>query len=186
MVSGAGSLPPFEFSPSLPESCALPPLQPRKIHPRNRQVKAKHFVAMNSSSMGRLRLPKSLPLRIGRSRHNPRQIFAQYRRAPVLFDMLDDHFRAARVTHKWRLPGIVHGIGQVAAEHNILAEADLLADAEWPTQDAHVGVHSHEHDVLDAFLRTQVVDLLPTVADAVVADDIERLVLPAESPHRLA
>ena len=61
-----------------------------------------------------------------------------------------------------------------------------MADAERPAQDAHVGVHAHQHDVFDVFLHEEVVDFLAAVADAVVADDVEAGVLLAEAAHRQA
>src|SRR5262249_45112458 len=115
-----------------------------------------------------------------------RQVVTQNRRAPVALDVLDDQLGAAAVADIRRLPRIVHGIGQVAAQHHVLAEADLLADTAGPAQDAHVRVHAHEHDVVDAFLHAEVVDLLTAVGDAVVTDDVEAGMLAAELAHRRA
>src|SRR5262249_30060990 len=46
-----------------------------------------------------------------------------------------------------------------------------------------VRVDAHQHDILDAVLHTVIVNLLAAVADAVVADDVQPLVLLAELLH---
>ena len=94
--------------------------------------------------------------------------------------------RAARVADEGRLTRVVHGVGQVTHEHHTATEPNHRADAERPTQDAHVGVDAHDDDVGDALRFAEVVDLLRVVADAVVANHVEAGMLPgriAAPPH---
>ena len=74
---------------------------------------------------------------------------------------------------------IIECVGQVAAQHDILAEVFLLANAERSAEHTHVGMHAHQHDVISSFLFEKVEYLLPIVADAVVADDLDiRMLMP--------
>ena len=74
---------------------------------------------------------------------------------------------------------IVQCIRQVTAQHDVLAEVLLLTDSEGPPENTHVGVHSHQHNVVAAFLLKEVVDFLAVITDAVVTNDLDDGVLMA-------
>ena len=101
------------------------------------------------------------------------EVFAEDRRVPHGFDVLDDQLRAARVADEGASAGIVHGVGQVAGEDDFEAKAGHLPGAKAAVQDADVGVDAHQHDLVDALLLAEVVDRLPAFAHAVEADDVE-------------
>src|SRR5262249_11511486 len=63
--------------------------------------------------------------------------------------------------------GVVHGIGQVADKDGLLAVFYHLAQAEGPTEHAHVGMHAGEHDMVNASLLEDAPDLVALVADVV-------------------
>ncbi len=67
---------------------------------------------------------------------------------PKGFDVGNNETRAFIVTHVGRHCGIVHAIGQITAEHDIDSPADHLLDSKGAVEDAHVGVNTHDHDVL--------------------------------------
>lgn len=67
---------------------------------------------------------------------------------PVGFNVGNDETRAFIVTDVGRPRRIVHAIGQIAAEHDIDSPADHLLDSKRAVEDAHVGVNTHDHDVL--------------------------------------
>jgi len=76
------------------------------------------------------------------------------------------HQFCARVTiHIWGCGGIVHAVGQIPAEHGIHPPADQLLDTEGSVEDAHVGVHTHDHHVWDFPFPQHFVDLGTLIAD---------------------
>ena len=87
--------------------------------------------------------------------------------APKFLDVFHDEVRALEVTDKRPLFRVVHRVGHVAHEDDILADVDHLPDADRPAKDAHVQVHAHENDIFNAVLREQVVGFLPVVGDGV-------------------
>ena len=91
--------------------------------------------------------------------HDDCQAFAEDRRAPVLFDVLNHKFDFASMANVRWVARVIQSVGQIAAEDDVFSEVLLLSDAERTTKDAHVGVHTHEDDVLPAFLLEEVVDL---------------------------
>ena len=67
---------------------------------------------------------------------------------PKGFDVGNNETRAFIVTDVGRHRGIVHAIGQITAEQNIDSPADHLLDGKGAVEDAHVGMNTHDHDVL--------------------------------------
>lgn len=91
--------------------------------------------------------------------------------------MLDDELSAAGVAYERARARIVHRIGEIADENDIEPEPRHLAKAKAAVENADIGMHAHEGDVVDTFLPEEVVDLLPALADAVEADDVDGRVL---------
>ena len=77
-------------------------------------------------------------------------------RAPKFLYVLNHQVRAAKVADERPHARVVHGVGQVAHQHNVLSLVNHLPDGKGPTEHAHVGVHAHHDDVLDATLFHQV------------------------------
>ena len=73
-------------------------------------------------------------------------------RAPVLLDVLDHQVRAGEMAHARRAFGVVHRVGQVAHQRDVLAQVHHLPDGERPAQHAHVQMHAAEDDVVDPAL----------------------------------
>lgn len=88
-----------------------------------------------------------------------------------------------RMADEWRLPGIVHGVGQIPGQHHVELQSRQLPNPEGPAQHAHVRVHAHHHNILDPVRRTETVDLITRIADAIKPDDIQPGVLPVEDSH---
>ena len=81
------------------------------------------------------------------------------RRADILFDMLDYQIVAAEVTHMRPAFWVVHRIGHVAHEDDILAVLGHLPQAKGTAQDAHVGMDAEQDDVANAALLQKVPNL---------------------------
>src|SRR5262249_26059112 len=111
-------------------------------------------------------------------RRPPRDVGAGARRAPGALDVLDHQFGAGEVAHAGRPLPVVHGVGQVADQYDVLAQVDELADAEGPAQHAHVQVDAADQDVVDAAGGQQVPHLLAVVGDGVAGGDLDGRVLP--------
>ena len=73
---------------------------------------------------------------------------------------------------------VVHGIGQVAYEDDVLPLGDELPNAEGAAQYAHVNVHTHDDDVRDAALAHQI-EGFDGISDGIAIHDFERGMLPA-------
>jgi len=97
-------------------------------------------------------------------------------------DVLNDQLGAAEMTHLRLLLGVVHRVGHVPHQHDVLSLIHHLADAEWPAQHAHIRMHAHQDHVLDAALLEQVVGL-GAVGDRVPCGDLQGLDLLGEEPH---
>jgi hypothetical protein len=91
----------------------------------------------------------------------------------MTLDVFDDQLRATRVADIRRFARIVQRVGEVAGQHDVAAQPHHLADAERAGEDAVIGVHAHQDDVLDPLLLAKVVDLDAVVADAVKSDDVD-------------
>jgi len=91
--------------------------------------------------------------------------------------VLDHQLQSARVANEGLVARVVKSVGQIATKDDVVTEVLLLADSERPAEDTHVRVDSHQNNVVPTFLFEKVVDLLPVIADAVVADDLDRGVL---------
>jgi hypothetical protein len=72
------------------------------------------------------------------------------------------------VTHEGPAGGIVHRVGHVTHEHDVLAVLRHLPQPEGAARDAHVEMHAHEDDVVDVLRLEQVPDLHAAVADGVL------------------
>jgi len=75
-----------------------------------------------------------------------RQHDGQVRR--YLLDVLDDQVRAVEMRHIWPACRVVHRVGQVTHEHDILAVLAQLPQAERPTEHAHVRMDANDDHVL--------------------------------------
>src|SRR5260370_15675976 len=82
------------------------------------------------------------------------------------------------MAHEWRLLGIIHRIGQVADQHAADAPAGHLSNGERPSEDAHVRMHSHDDEILDAALAQKAVYLVAVVGEDVVLGDRNGGMLP--------
>ena len=100
-------------------------------------------------------------------------------RAPVLLDVLDHQLGAGAVRDPRALAGVVHRVGQVAHEQNVLALADHLTNRKRPAQHAHVQMNAHHEDVGDAALAHEIIGLR-AVGDGVAIADFDggNLLLP--------
>src|SRR2546422_1191162 len=87
--------------------------------------------------------------------------------------MFDHQLRAAGVTDEWSRARIIHGVGEISRKRHIEAEPGHLPGSEPAIQDADIGMDSHQDDLIDAFLLTEVVDLLAALADTVKAYDVD-------------
>ena len=96
---------------------------------------------------------------------------------------LDHQLCPSCVADERRLPGVVHGVGQIADEYHVEAQLYELPDSEGASQHAHVRVSSRQCDVLDAVRLTEAVDLVAAITDAVEVDDVDSRVLPVEDAH---
>ena len=67
----------------------------------------------------------------------------------MLLNVLDDEVGSGEVIDSRWTFGIVHRIGHVAHERDVLSELHHLAYAEWPPENAHVEVHAAEDDIVD-------------------------------------
>ena len=95
------------------------------------------------------------------------------RRADELLDMLHDEVGAGEVADEGRHGRVVHRVGHVAHEDDVLAVAGHLAQAEGASEDAHIGVDSQEDDVLDLPVLQDAPDLGAVVADVVAVVDVD-------------
>lgn len=93
--------------------------------------------------------------------------------APVLLDVFHDEFRAAEVVDVGGGVGVVHGVSEITHEEDVLALVHHLPDGEGATEDAHIGVDSHDDDIGDAALFHEV-EGLGGVGDGVFVVDFER------------
>ena len=96
------------------------------------------------------------------------------RRAPEPFDMLEDKIVTGEVIDEGFGSRVVHRVGHVAHQHDVLPLINHLANAEGPTEHAHVGVHAHDDDVFDAALLHQI-KRFRTVGDRVASHDFQRV-----------
>ena len=103
---------------------------------------------------------------------NAEKIDAGDRRAPMLFDVLDDQVGPGEMADERGRARVVHRVGHVAHQHDVKALVDELPDGERPAEHAHVGVHAHHDHVLDAPLLHQV-DGLGAVGDGVGRLDLQ-------------
>lgn len=87
--------------------------------------------------------------------------------------MLDDQFHSPRMADVRLVSRIVQSIRQITAQDDVLAKILLLTDSERSPENTHVGVHSHQYDVVAAFLLKEVVNLVAVITDAVVTDDFD-------------
>ena len=104
--------------------------------------------------------------------------------------MFDDEIGAREVTDVRPASGVVHGVGQVAHENDVLAVFRHLTQAEGASQNTHVGVHSDEEHILDLAVLEHIPDFNAVVADRILVvylDNID-LALPRPvlhvTPHR--
>ncbi len=107
-----------------------------------------------------------------------RQVRRGNRGTDVPLDVAHHEIDSREVIHLGRHGRIVHRIGQVAHQHDVLAEPREVAQPEGPAEHAHVRVHTHQDDVLDLPLFEQVPYLDAGVADGVTVPDLDRVDLP--------
>ena len=108
------------------------------------------------------------------------------RRAHVFLDVLDHQVGPGKVADLRPASRIVHGVGQVAHEDDVLAGLGQIAKSEGPAQHAHVRMDAHQDDVPDAALLQEVPDLDARVTDRVCLCNPDRLDLPAPGRTLLA
>src|SRR4051812_28283563 len=94
-------------------------------------------------------------------------------RAPEFLNVFDDEVGPAKMIHEWTHAGAVHRVGEITNQQNVLAELHQLADGEGAAQNAHVGMDTHDQDVLNAALLKKVIDLLAAVGDGVLLPDLD-------------
>lgn len=87
--------------------------------------------------------------------------------------MLNDQVSSSEVTDERRHSRVVHRVGHVAHEKDIFPEADHLPDRERPTEHAHIGMDTHDDDILDAMLLKKIVNLFTAVADRVLGRNFQ-------------
>ena len=105
--------------------------------------------------------------------------------APVTFDMLEDQIVPRVVIHVRRVARVVHRVGHVSHQHDVLALIDHLANAERTAKHAHVRMHAHNDDIFDAALLYQV-KRFGAVGDCITFLNLQRLDLPVKEPHGFA
>src|SRR5687767_6484501 len=71
---------------------------------------------------------------------------------PIFLHVRDHKVGAFKVTDAGRTFGVVHRVGHIANQRDVLAELDHLADREWPPEHTHVQVDAAKNHVLDAAL----------------------------------
>ena len=102
-----------------------------------------------------------------------RQVGRGDRRGDVLLDVLDDPVGPLEVADIGPLPRVVHRVGQVADQDDVLAGPGQVPQAERPAEHAHIRMNAHEHDVGDPAALEQVPDLDARVADRVLVVDLD-------------
>ena len=132
-------------------------------------------------ALGQLHEVVELPLRAdvgGEAERLPAQdLVARDGRAPVFLDMPGDQVVAGEMVHPRLAPRVVHAVGHVPHQDDVLPLANHLPDRERPAQHAHVLVHAHDDDVGDAALAHQIVGLR-AVRDCVAFLDFDGCDLP--------
>ena len=68
---------------------------------------------------------------------------------------------------------IVESIGEITTENNILAQVFLLSDAKRTSQHTHVGMNSHQHDILTLFLLKEIEYFLAIIAHPVITNNLD-------------
>ena len=92
--------------------------------------------------------------------------------APVFFDVPGDEIVAGEMIDVRSFSGVVHAVGEIAYQDDVLAEADQLADGEGAAQDAHVLVNAHNDGVRDAALAHEEKGI-SAVGDGVLGVDFD-------------
>jgi len=127
------------------------------------------------------------PLVLSKSKRRPaREVRRGDRGTDIPLDVAHHEINSREVIHLGRHGRVVHRIGQVAHQHDVLAEPREVAQPEGSAQDAHVGVHAHQDNVLDLPLFEQVPDFDARVADGVSVPDLDRIDLPGPGQRRWA
>src|SRR6187455_3459530 len=106
--------------------------------------------------------------------------------SPIFFDVLDHQIGAAEMVYEGAHLRAIHRVGEVAHEQDVFSESDKLADGKGTTEHAHVRMHTHDHDVVDAALLKQVIDFLTFVANRVLGRDFDGCDLPLPRIGRAA
>jgi len=81
--------------------------------------------------------------------------------------MPDDQIGAGEMIDAGRTPGVVHGVGHVAHQGDVLSEFHHLTNRKGPTKDTHVEVHSTEDDIVDPAPGKEVAGLLPVMSQGI-------------------
>lgn len=93
--------------------------------------------------------------------------------APALFHVLDDKVGAGEVIDVGRFFGVVHGVGEIPNQYDLLPLLHELSDAEGATENAHVEMDAHDEDVFDFMFCEDVEGLLAVIGDEVLGGDFE-------------
>ena len=101
------------------------------------------------------------------------QLIACERWAPKSLDVLDDQIVSGKMIDKWSFPMVVHAVCQIANKRHVFTKFGGLTDSEWSTQDAHVQVDAHDHDVIDIVLLQDVKELLAMIGNEILLGDLE-------------
>ena len=76
------------------------------------------------------------------------------------------------MTNIRRLKWIIHRVRKIAGKNGVEPPANHLFNRERASEDAHIGVHAHEDDVLDSLVMEKIVDLLSIIADSICVSDL--------------
>ena len=96
---------------------------------------------------------------------------------PVLLDVFHDQLRAAKVRHVGTHPMVVHRVGQVPNQQDVLSLGDHLPDGEGAAEHAHVDVHAHDDDIGDAALAHEI-ERLGGIGNGIAVHDFQGGMLP--------
>src|SRR5262245_52607438 len=91
-------------------------------------------------------------------RLSPNELVGSDRWADELLDVFDDKLGAAEMADERGALRVIHRVGHVAHEHDVLAVLGHLPQAKRSAENAHVGVDADQDDIAEAALFEQVPD----------------------------